>query len=293
MVSSSDLESSHSNVADSLPLQVQKQLHLQPIRTVLGVHAHSSATSAHVRFDERASHGWPDNTSGSLRGQQDTQQPSMFQASDEDVLPRKLSIRRVPKSQAPQQQPRCMPGPSPPGQHVPLMFQAQQHAPSPIIEEPYEPDAGFNNRHARQHAPGFASNPYAQYRHSTSNPTSKLSHPGSPGCKRRFDMHGFEMGDGMHGARAFGVEGSRVDMWDSANFNDMAHRTQHAQPPMSPRSVTDPASPQKLSIRPRRLNQESGCTGALCLAGCACGVSVCAQCTTVCMLCLSDMHTYQ
>lgn len=173
-VSSSDLESSHSNVAESFLQPVQRQL--QPINTLSGVYA--PARSTQVRVDERPCQAWPDS-SGSLRGQHALQetgnaaQADVCQPNEDGESPRKLAIRRDP------QRARC---PSP-QRHFQSVVQSprQRETTSTIMEEPWESHAGL----CRQQAPGCVpsagntASANTGYRHSIASPHSGAD-PASP-----------------------------------------------------------------------------------------------------------------
>ena len=250
-VSSSDLESSHSNVTESLLQPLPAQRHLQSIRTFAGIHA--PATSSQVRLDERASQGWLDKShSGSLQETHAQQhaasvaQGHMFQPSDDASSPRKLAIRRCPQaSRGPQQADQRHTQPP-----FHSLFPSQQHpAPSPILEEPYDSDAGFGMRRPHQQATSGAPNCYnkhTSYRHSIAAPSSKLQ--AVPDVNYRPDyLNQSELGDGVN--HAYGSDGSLpAPLWDQLNFGPHA--------PASPGSGTGSTSPQKLAIR--RSNHPSG-----------------------------------
>ena len=251
-VSSSDLEGSHTTFAESLLQPLPPQRQLQPIRTVAGIHA--PATAAQVRLDEKASQGWYDNSSGSLRGTQHPQhdaasaaQAHMHQPSDDTSSPRKLAIRR-----GPQATPCSHNNPPLSHAHAQAHFHSlfppqRQAAPTTIIEEPCEADASYSTRRPHQQATSTTSHTsaYMGYRHSISSPASKM--PPSPEAEIRPEhLNRFEFGDVHNGHRAWGGVGD-----GGGPPQDQLHFGSHIA--SSPRGGAGASSPQKLAIR--RSNQ--------------------------------------
>lgn len=235
-VSSSDLESAQSNAADSpfQPLVGQRNVQLRPIRTTAAI----AGISAQVRQDERAPQGYVGKHSASIQTGQEsasTAHATPWQASEDDPSPRKLEIRRSGMSTPTRAQ-----------QHV-------QHAPTPIIEEPYESLARLSIQKSQHEVPSFAANQYM----GCSTP-SKMRHASkSPQCSQKMDAHAMEHIDYNY---AYGCHGYESDADMSETFHLSANSQYTMQAPTSPRTLSGSASPQKLAIR--RTNQAPDHRGA-------------------------------
>jgi hypothetical protein len=262
-VSSSDLDSAHSNAADSQsllqPAQAYRNLQLQPIRTVPGMHA--PMAGAHGHFDERGTQPCCHDNSSSLFGHHDTGNATqhLHQLAEDDFSPTKLAIRRG--HQMPSN--ACVHNPSTSAQvqAAPFQshtcqsfFQSQQHAPGPIMEEPYElSDMGQRFHATRPEQFSAFENLNAHSGFHQSVPFTKSPEPhSSPVCQRSLDVYGFEWRSD--------VEGSSQDMFPISQTHSL--RSEEPTPPFlsSPHSVTCSGSPHKLAIR--RMHQDSGHTGA-------------------------------